>query len=154
MRNSLITNSFVIQRNWFTLPYQTTMIMKRNDNTLTKAEFDVMSIMWDINHSVCIHDILDHYEDPKPAYTTVATYMKILHEKGYVDFFKVKGEGKKQMFVAKVTRAEYTKRTMDNVKKDFFGNNLKSMFSYFVSEEQLSREEIRELLNMIEKDKV
>ncbi|MBQ1973741.1 MAG: BlaI/MecI/CopY family transcriptional regulator, partial [Paraprevotella sp.] len=52
-------------------------------------------------------------------------------------------------FVALVTRAEYTRRTMQEVKKNFFGGNLKSMFSYFVREENLSAAEIRELLNSV-----
>ena len=68
--------------------------MKRKENTLTKAEFQLMSILWDINHSACAWDILEHYEEPKPAYTTIATYLKVLYEKGFVDYFKNKGEVK------------------------------------------------------------
>jgi len=45
--------------------------MKQKSNTLTKAEFDVMSTLWDINHSATVHDILEHFAEPKPAYTTV-----------------------------------------------------------------------------------
>lgn len=120
--------------------------MAKKDNTLTKVEFQLMSILWDINHSACGRDILERHPEPKPTYTTIATYMKILYEKGYVDFFKKEGEGKTQWYVAKVTRQEYTRMTMQNVKKDFFGNNLKSMFSFFVQEENLSAEDIQELL--------
>lgn len=129
-----------------------TIHMKRKDNTLTKVEFQVMSILWDINHSACAWDILERYEDPKPAYTTIATYLKVLYEKGYVDYFKNKGEGKTHMYVAKVTRAEYTRMTMQEVKKSFFAGSIKSMFSYFVKEEQLSVQEIKEILNLIEKE--
>ena len=60
-------------------------------------EFQIMSALWDINRSACAWDILDRFEDPKPAYTTIATYMKVLREKGYVDYFKNKGEGKTHM---------------------------------------------------------
>ena len=45
-------------------------------------EFQIMSALWDINRSACAWDILDRFEDPKPAYTTIATYMKVLREKG------------------------------------------------------------------------
>ena len=55
--------------------------MKRKDNTLTKMEFQIMSILWDINHSACGWDILNRFEEPKPAYTTIATYLKVLYEK-------------------------------------------------------------------------
>ena len=126
--------------------------MKRKENTLTKAEFQLMSILWDINHSACAWDILEHYEEPKPAYTTSATYLKVLYEKGFVDYFKNKGEGKTQWYVAKVTRAEYTRMTMKEVKKNFFDNSIKSMFSFFVKEENLSADDIRELLGMLEEE--
>ena len=122
--------------------------MKRKDNTLTKMEFQIMSILWDINHSACGWDILNRFEEPKPAYTTIATYLKVLYEKGYVDFFKNKGEGKTHMYVAKVTRAEYTRQTMQDMKKNLFDGSLKSMFSFFVTEEKLTEEDISELLRI------
>lgn len=77
---------------------------------------------------------------------------EVLYEKGYLDFSKNKGEGKTHMYVALVSRAEYTRRTMQDVKKNFFGGNLKSMFSYFVREEKLSPEEIQELLSAISEE--
>ena len=126
--------------------------MKKKDNTLTKVEFQVMSILWDINHSACAWDIIERWEEPKPAYTTIATYLKMLYERGYVDFFKNKGEGKTHMYVAKIGRAEYTRKTMQEVKKNFFDDSIKSMFSFFVKEENLSADDIRELLGMLEEE--
>ena len=123
--------------------------MKHKTNTLTKAEFDVMSVLWDINHSATINNILERFTEPKPAYTTVATYMKLLLEKGYVDYFKMKGEGKAKIYQAKITRAEYTRQVMADVKKDFFGGSLRSMLNFFVKEENLSDAEIADLLNTI-----
>lgn len=112
-------------------------------------EFQIMSALWDINRSACAWDILDRFEDPKPAYTTIATYMKVLREKSYVDYFKNKGEGKTHMYVAKVTRAEYTRQTMKEMKKNLFDDSLESMFSFFVTEEKLTAEDIAELLRII-----
>lgn len=126
--------------------------MKHSDKTLTKVEFQVMTALWDINRAACGRDILERWNEPKPTYTTIATYLKILYEKGFVDFFKKEGEGKTQWYVAKVTRQEYTRMTMEGVKKDFFGGNLKSMFSYFIKEENLSLEDIEELLCIINND--
>ena len=117
--------------------------MKKKDNTLTKVEFQVMSILWNINHSACAWDIIERWEDPKPAYTNIATYLKMLYERGYVDYFKHKGEGKTHRYVAMVTRAEYTRMTMQEVKKSFFDGSVKSMFSFFVKEENLSADDIR-----------
>lgn len=123
--------------------------MKRNDNTLTKVEFEVMNILWDIPRAACAWDVLEHYKEPKPAYTTIATYLKVLYEKGYLDFHKVDGQGKTHRYVPLVTRAEYTRRTMQEVKQNFFGGSVKSMLNYFVKEENLSAEEVKELLSLI-----
>ena len=126
--------------------------MKKKENTLTKVEFQVMSILWDINHSACAWDIIERWEEPKPAYTTIATYLKMLYERGYVDFFKNKGEGKTHMYVAKIGRAEYTRKTMQEVKKNFFDGSVKSMLSFFVKEENLTAKDIQELLQLIEEE--
>ena len=127
--------------------------MKRKDNTLTKVEFEVMNILWDIHDGACAWDILDRCEEPKPAYTTIATYLKVLYEKGYLDFHKVDGQGKTHRYVPLVTRAEYTRRTMQEVKKNFFGGSVKSMLSYFVHEENLSADEVKELLELTQESK-
>ena len=124
--------------------------MKRNDNTLTKVEFEVMNILWDLPKGVCAWDILEHCEEAKPAYTTIATYLKVLYEKGYLDFHKVDGQGKTHRYVPLVTRAEYTRRTMQEVKKNFFGGSVKHMLSYFVEEENLSADEVKDLLSLVE----
>jgi len=123
--------------------------MKKKENTLTKAELEIMNALWSINDSACVWDILEYYEEPKPAYTTIATYLKGLYDKGYVDYFKNKGDGKTHKYVAKVKREEYARHTMQDVKKTCFGGNLFSMFSYFVREENLSEEDIQEMLEMV-----
>ena len=108
-----------------------------------------MSIIWELGGSVCAWDVIERMPEPKPAYTTVATYLKVLYEKGYLDFHKEKGQGKTHRYVPLVTRAQYTRRTMQEVKHDFFGGNARSMLHYFVSEEKLSAAEVEELLLMI-----
>ena len=124
--------------------------MKRKVNTLTKVEFEVMNILWDIDGAACAWDVLEHCKEPKPAYTTIATYLKVLYEKGYLDFHKVDGQGKTHRYVPLVTRAEYTRRTMQEVKQNFFGGSVKSMLNYFVKEENLSSDDVMELLALVE----
>lgn len=126
--------------------------MRRNEKTLTRLEFEVMSILWNLGRPACAWDVLGEWSEPKPAYTTVATYLKVLYEKGYLDYSKNKGEGKTHMYEPLVSRAEYTRRTMQDVKKNFFGGSLKSMFSYFIREENLTPEEIQELLASVERE--
>lgn len=65
---------------------------------------------------------------------------------------KNKGEGKTHQYVAVVTRAEYTRKAMLEMKKDFFGGSLKKMLNFFVQEEKLTAEDIQELLNEMEED--
>ena len=108
----------------------------------------VMNVLWELQKGACVNDILAHYPEPKPAYTTIATCLKVLFEKGYVDYFKCKGEGKTHKYVAKVTRVEYARQTLRDVKRTCFGGSLLSMFSYFVREENLSDEEVQEMLEM------
>ena len=115
---------------------------------MTKVEFEVMNILWDIQNGACAWDILEHCEEPKPAYTTIATYLKVLYEKGFLDYHKIEGQGKTHRYVPLITRAEYTRRTMQEVKKNFFGGSVKSMLSYFVKEENLSPDEVKELLEL------
>ena len=114
---------------------------------LTKSEMQVMNILWDMGRGACVNDILEHYPEPKPAYTTIATFLKILTQKGFVEHKK--GTGKLLIYSPLVTKEKYRRRVMEEVKDDFFGNSFKSMFSFFVKEEHLTAEEIKELMEEI-----
>ena len=119
------------------------------ERTLTKVEFQIMSILWDLGHPACGHDILERYPEPKPTYTTIASYMRILFEKGFVEYTKREGEGKTQWYKTTISRQDYTRQTMQEVKRNFFDGSLKSMFSFFVQEEKLSADDIQQLLDEI-----
>lgn len=123
--------------------------MKDTKNyTLTKAEIQIMNILWDLPDGACVHDLVARYDDPKPAYTTVATFMKILLNKQFVGFRK--GQGKTQIYYPLLTRDEYTRQVMNDVKENFFGGSRSSLLKFFVKEERLSEEEIRELITLVE----
>ena len=115
--------------------------------TLTKAEIQVMNILWEMPEGACVHDIIAQYEEPKPAYTTIATFMKILLNKKFVEYRKV--TGKTHIYYPVVTKEEYTRKVMNEVKENFFGGSGSSFLNFFVREEKLSEEEIQELLTMI-----
>ena len=67
--------------------------MKNNKSyTLTKAEIQIMNILWEMPEGGCVHDIIAQYDDPKPAYTTIATFMKILQNKKFVEDRKEGGK--------------------------------------------------------------
>ena len=118
--------------------------------TLTKSEMQVMNILWDLNRGACVNDILAQYPDPKPAYTTIATFLKILTQKGFVEHKK--GTGKLLIYSPLITREKYRRQVMEEVKDDFFGNSFRSMFSFFVREEHLTAEEIQELIEQVKKE--
>lgn len=83
--------------------------------TLTKAEMQVMNILWSLpSMKGTISDVLEGYGEKKPAYTTVATFMKILLNKGYVGFEKLKGT-KTQCYYPLITKQEYTRKVLDRV---------------------------------------
>ncbi len=124
------------------------------ERTLTKVEFQIMSILWDLGHPACGHDILERYPEPKPTYTTIASYMRILFEKGFVEYTKREGEGKTQWYKATLSRQDYTRQTMQEVKRNFFDGSLKSMFSFFVKEEKLSADEIQDILKTIKNEEL
>lgn len=123
----------------------------RREAILSKTEYDIMSIIWDINRSVSAREIYDLL-DPKPAYTTLATEMRMLYEKGFVDYFKKDGEGKTHYYIAKIGKGEYVRKAMHDVKKTFFGGNLRSMLSFFIREEELSEEELINFLHDLESE--
>ena len=119
----------------------------KNEYTLTKSEMQVMNALWSAGKALDVHEVVAKYDEPRPAYTTVSTFLKILTTKGFVDYKK--GNGKQYLYFPVVSRAEYTSRVMKEVKNSFFGGSLKSMLSYFVREENLSEDEVKELLDLI-----
>lgn len=122
----------------------------KQQQTLTKSEIQVMNILWKMEKGACVNDILAQYPDPKPAYTTIATFLKILTQKGFVEHKK--GTGKVLVYTPLITKERYRRQVMDDVKDNFFDDSIKKMFSFFVKEEKLTAQDIQELLDMIDKE--
>lgn len=119
--------------------------------TLTKAEMQIMNILWSLPSSKgTINEVLECYEDKKPAYTTVATFMKILLNKGFVSFEKILGT-KTLRYYPLITKQEYTKHVLNGVKDDLFGGSFSSLVRFFIKEERISDADLQELIDMIEK---
>ncbi len=126
--------------------------MKRNDEErqLTKAEMEIMNVLWNAK-GMTTHEIIEEYPEPKPAYSTIATFLKILTNKGFIASRKQEGGGKTFVFSPLISREAYTNRVMKEVKSTFFGNSLKSMLSYFAQHEEVSEEDLQEIMEMIKK---
>ena len=119
------------------------------NQTLTKSEMQVMNILWEMGRGACVNDLLEHYPDPRPAYTTVATFMKILTQKGFVTF--TKGTGKQHVYQPTITKEAYKRQVMADVKDTFFDGSAKSLLNFFVREERISSGEIEELLELVKR---
>ena len=116
-------------------------------DTLTKAEMQVMNALWDMPNGGCIHEIIEKYPEPKPAYTTISTFLKILLNKGFVEYRKL--SGKTHTYYPLLSRDTYTNQVMKDVKESFFGGSVSSMVKFFAQNEKLSENDIKELLEII-----
>ena len=129
------------------------MARDKKDMTLTRAEMEIMNYLWAREDGRgTVRDVLECYPEPKPAYTTTATLLKILTQKGFVAAEKNQGDGKTFFFRPLISQDEYRKRVMKDVKDSFFGGSAKSLVNFFVKEEEISESELQELLEMIKED--
>lgn len=125
--------------------------MKQNneERQLTKAEMEIMNVLWEKAEGMTTHEIIEEYPEPKPAYSTIATFLKILTNKGFIQSRKQEGGGKTFVFTPTISREAYTNRVMKEVKSTFFGNSLKSMLSFFARQEEVSEKDLQEIMEMI-----
>lgn len=121
------------------------MITKR----LTKREEDVMKILWDAGKGF-VKDLLRMHPAPKPHYNTFSTIIRGLEEKGYVAH---NSYGNSHEYYPAVTKEEYRKLFIKNVVSDYFESSYKNVVSFFVNEDKLDVDDLKELINIIEKKK-
>ena len=123
----------------------------KEKKSLTKAETQLMNILWNLpEQKGSSAEIMAQYPEPKPALTTLLTFLKILKEKGFVAAEKI---GRGNIFSALISKSDYTSYYMREVKNTFFGGSLTSLVSFFAKEEHLSEKEIDEIMNIFEKMK-
>ena len=127
------------------------MRQKNEDRQLTKAEMEIMNVLWERSEGMTTHEIIEEYPEPKPAYSTIATFLKILTNKGFIQSHKQEGGGKTFVFTPTISREAYTNCVMKEVKSTFFGNSLKSMLSFFARQEEVSEEDLKEIVEMIKR---
>lgn len=116
---------------------------------LTRAEDQIMQIVWR-QKAVFIRDIIEELPAPKPHYNTVATIVKILVKKG---FLKSELLGNTHQYSAIVSFDNYRKAHLSAIKKNYFGNSLPNMITYFAKGEKLSEAEVKELIKIIKSPK-
>jgi predicted transcriptional regulator len=105
-----------------------------------------MQVIWQLGPSF-IKEILAEIPEPKPAYTTVSTIVRILEQKGFVDH---KAYGTTHQYFAVISKEEYSHYSMKKMLENYFDGSLKQMVSFFSKRENLDVKEMEELLRMVE----
>jgi predicted transcriptional regulator len=116
-----------------------------NIKELTKAEEQVMQILWQLKEAI-VKDIIEEMPDPKPAYNTVSTVVRVLEGKGFIDH---KAYGNSHVYFAVISDDEYKKFTFDKMMKNYFSDSYKSLVSFIADEKDLGIKELDELSTLI-----
>ena len=114
---------------------------------LTKAEEQIMQVLWDLEKGF-VKDVVDQLPEPKPAYNTVSTIIRILETKGFIDH---EAFGKSHRYFPLISLGEYRSFATGKLLSGYFDNSVENMFSFFVKEKKLDLKEADEILKLIEK---
>jgi predicted transcriptional regulator len=116
---------------------------------LTKAEEEVMQALWSIGQGF-LKDIMEATAEPRPHSNTIATILKILMEKGFV---QANQQGRNNLYSPLVSKADYGKRSVQQLVKGYFEGSASNLVSQFVKDEKISIEELEALLKQIRSSK-
>jgi len=113
---------------------------------LTRAEEQVMQVLWKIRKGF-VKDVLEHFDDPKPAYNTVSTIIRILQDKGFVNH---KAYGRTHEYYPVISKDEYSKSHLTSFVNDYFSNSFGKMVSFFAKERGISVREMEEIMKIMD----
>jgi predicted transcriptional regulator len=113
---------------------------------ITKAQEEILRTLWEVGEGV-VTDVIDRLHEPKPAYNTVSTVIKVLEKKGYVSH---KVYGKTHVYYPIVSKEEYARNTIKSTFNELFNNSLNQVVSFFVKEDKVGLNELEELKFFIE----
>lgn len=115
---------------------------------LTRAEEQIMQILWKLEKAF-VKEIIEEIPEPKPAYNTVSTIVRILEKKGFVDY---EAFGKTHRYFPIISKKQYTSSYMKNFMKNYFSDSFKDMVSFFAKEDKMSIADLEELMKEVEQD--
>ena len=116
---------------------------------LAKREEQIMQVYWELERAF-IKEVIPHLPDPKPHYNSVATMVKILEEKGFLDHETI---GNVYRYFPIISREDYQKHAMKDIVSQYFDNSYPRMLAFFAKEQNLSEAELNEILQMIKSKK-
>jgi len=110
---------------------------------LTRAEEQIMQVIWDLKKCF-VKEVLEALPEPKPAYNTVSTIVRILEEKGFVTH---ESFGKSHRYFALIDKPTYRKFATGKLLKGYFGGKVENLLSYFAGEKDLTLDQLQEIIN-------
>ena len=113
---------------------------------LTKAEEQIMQHLWKLEKAF-LKDIIEEFPQPRPAYTTISTVVRVLVKKGFIGFNTY---GKVNQYYPLVSKKAYTRDFMKGMIKSFFNDSVGGFTSFFAREQDLSLSELEEMKSLIE----
>ena len=102
-----------------------------------------MQILWEMEEAV-VKELVDSFDNPRPAYTTVATVLKVLEKKNFVSH---KNIGNTYIYMPEVSKVEYTKFQLSNLLVNYFNGSFPKMATFFARENDISLAELEEILD-------
>lgn len=115
---------------------------------LSKTEEQLMQHLWKLEKAF-MKDLLEQYEDPKPATTTIATLLKRMTDKGYVAYNTF---GKSREYYPLIKKADYFSKHVNGLIKNFFNDSASQFASFFTKETNLTKEELEDLRKLIDSE--
>ena len=115
---------------------------------LTKAEEQVMQILWDLGEGL-VKDIRDRFEEPRPARNTVSTVVRVLEKKGFIGH---RAFSNIHLYYPLISKREYSKNQLFGLMESYFDNSFPAMASFFAREKDLSMKELNGLLDVTRKE--
>lgn len=115
---------------------------------LTKAEEQIMQVLWKLRQAF-VKDIIEKLPEPKPAYNTVSTIIRILEKKGVVSH---RAYGKTHEYFPLISRDEYKKKFLKSFIKRYFGDSFQEMVSFFAGDRDISLQELEEIRRLLEEE--
>jgi BlaI family penicillinase repressor len=116
-----------------------------NLKELTKAEEQIMQILWQLKEAI-VKDVLEKIPEPKPAYNTVSTVVRVLEGKGFIDH---KAYGNSHVYFPLISEDDYKKFTFDKLMKNYFSDSYKSLVSFIADDKNLGLKELDELTDLL-----
>jgi predicted transcriptional regulator len=113
---------------------------------LTRAEEQVMRYLWRIK-SGFLKQIIEQFPEPKPAYTTVSTVIRVLVKKGFIGY---RTFGKTHQYYPLVSRDRYFKNHFKTLVKNYFSDSPQRFVSFFTEKGNLDLTELEEMKIIIE----